>query len=82
MLVVKRMMGERIVLSGGVEIIVSAVGRGSVKLSIAAPDHVWIVRGEVYDSAIEANAAAARTAASAFPIADRASSLESAQEAP
>lgn len=82
MLVVKRMVGERLVLSGGVEIIVSAVGRGSVKLSIAAPDHVWIVRGEVYDAAIQANAAAARTAASAFPAGASASTIEMAQEAP
>lgn len=82
MLVVKRMMGERLVLGGGVEIIVSAVGRGSVKLSIAAPDDVWIVRGEVYDAAIAANAAAARTAASAFPSPASAIAVDLAQEAP
>lgn len=82
MLVVKRMMGERLVLSGGVEIIVSSVGRASVKLSIAAPDDVWIVRGEVYDAAIRANAAAAQTAAAAFPSGAPKSALEPAQEAP
>lgn len=78
MLVVKRMMGERLVLRGGVEIIVSSVGRGSVKLSIAAPDDVWIVRGEVYDAAVRANAAAVQTSATAFPGA----AAPSVQEAP
>ncbi|MFO0611675.1 MAG: carbon storage regulator [Polyangiaceae bacterium] len=82
MLVVKRMVGERLVLSGGVEIIVSSVGRGSVKLSIAAPDNVWIVRGEVYDAAIRANAAAARTAAVAFASGAPSNPLETPQEAP
>lgn len=82
MLVVKRMVGERLVLSGGVEIIVSSVGRGSVKLSIAAPEDVFIVRGEVYDAAIRANAAAAQTSATSFPGAAGSTATETTQEAP
>jgi carbon storage regulator len=67
MLVVKRGVGERLVMSGGIEITVVSVGRGGVKLAVSAPREVWVVRGEVHDAAVAANAAAAATAASAFP---------------
>ncbi|MBL9028095.1 MAG: carbon storage regulator [Myxococcales bacterium] len=67
MLVVQRRVGERLVLSGGIEITVVAVGRGGVKLAVTAPKDVWIARGEVHDAVVSANAAAARTRRSSLP---------------
>ncbi len=68
MLVVQRRLGERLVLSGGIEVAVVAVGRGGVKLAVTAPKDVWIARGEVHDAVVAANAAAARTPRSALPV--------------
>jgi carbon storage regulator CsrA len=59
MLVVHRKIGERIVLSGGIEIAVVALAKGGVRLAVTAPKDVWIARGEVHDAAVSANAAAA-----------------------
>ncbi|NUO54592.1 MAG: carbon storage regulator [Polyangiaceae bacterium] len=67
MLVVQRKVGERLVLSGGIEITVVAVQRGGVKLAVSAPKDVLVARGEVHDAVASANAAAAQTRASALP---------------
>lgn len=70
MLVVQRRVGERLVLSGGIEITVVAVGRGGVKLAITAPKDVWIARGEVHDAVVSANTAAAKTRRSSLPASE------------
>jgi len=46
------------VLSGGVEILVSTVRNGSVRLAIVAPRGVLVLRGEIHDRIAEANASA------------------------
>ena len=61
MLAISRKVGERIVMSGGIEITVVSVGRGNVKLALVAPKDVWIARGEIHDAVAQANAAAVRT---------------------
>jgi carbon storage regulator CsrA len=67
MLVVHRKEGQRLVLSGGIEISVVSTARGGVRLAITAPPDVWIARGEVHDAVALANAAAAATTASIYP---------------
>ncbi len=67
MLVVHRKEGQRLVLSGGIEIAIVSTARGGVRLAITAPKDVWIARGEVHDSVASANAAAAATTPSNFP---------------
>ena len=67
MLVIHRKEGQRLVLSGGIEIAVVSTARGGVRLAITAPKDVWIARGEVHDSVAVANAAAAATTPSIFP---------------
>ena len=67
MLVVHRKEGQRLVLSGGIEIAVVSTSRGGVRLAITAPKNVWIARGEVHDAVAIANAAAAATTTSIFP---------------
>ena len=66
MLVVHRKIGERLVLSGGIEVTVIAIAKGGVRLAVTAPKDVWIARGEVHDAAVSANAAAA----AAVPVSD------------
>lgn len=67
MLIVHRKEGQRLVLSGGIEITVVSTGRGGVRLAVTAPKDVWIARGEVHDAVAVANAAAVATTASIFP---------------
>lgn len=67
MLVVHRKEGQRLVLSGGIEIAVVSTARGGVRLAITAPKDVWIARGEVHDAVAMANAAAAATTTSIYP---------------
>jgi carbon storage regulator CsrA len=67
MLVVHRKVGERIVLSGGIEITVVSTSRGGVRLAVTAPKDVVIARGEIHDAIAFSNAAAAATSASLFP---------------
>jgi carbon storage regulator CsrA len=66
MLVVHRKVGERIVLSGGIEITVVSSSRGGVRLAVTAPRDVVIARGEVHDAVAFSNAAAAATRTSIF----------------
>ncbi len=59
MLILQRRVGERIVVSGGVEITVTAVTRRGVRLAVSAPPGVSVLRGEVHDAIAQANARAA-----------------------
>ncbi len=59
MLILQRRVGQRIVVSGGVEITVTAVSKRGVRLAVSAPRGVAVLRGEVYDAVAEANAVAA-----------------------
>ncbi len=67
MLVVHRKVGERLVLSGGIEITIVSTSRGGARLAVTAPKDVIIARGEVHDAVAFSNAAAAATSASLFP---------------
>lgn len=59
MLVVRRRVGERIVVGTGIEIIVTEIGSRSVRLGVRAPRGVLVLRGEVHDAVARANARAA-----------------------
>jgi carbon storage regulator len=59
MLILHRRVGQRIVLTGGIEITVSEISRGGVRLAVTAPPGVAILRGEVHDAVVAANHAAA-----------------------
>jgi carbon storage regulator CsrA len=59
MLILQRRVGERIVVSGGVEITVTAVTRRGVRLAVNAPPGVSVLRGEVHDAIAQANTRAA-----------------------
>ena len=61
MLIIQRRLGERIVMSNGVEIAVAAVTKRGVRLAMTVPDGLVVLRGEVYDSIVAANAAEAAT---------------------
>lgn len=61
MLIIQRRVGERIVMSDGVVIAVTSVTKRGVRLALAIPDGLVVLRGEVYDSIAAANAAAAAT---------------------
>lgn len=65
MLIVQRRVGERIVMSSGVEITVTAVTKRGVRLALRVPDGIMVLRGEVHDAIAAANAASASTQASA-----------------
>jgi carbon storage regulator len=61
MLILQRRVGERIVLSGGIEITVTAVSKRGVRLAVNAPRGVAVIRGEVHDAIVEANAHASES---------------------
>ena len=58
MLIIQRHVGQRIVVGGGIDIVVTAVTRGGVRLGVTASRGISVLRGEVYDAVVEANAAA------------------------
>jgi carbon storage regulator len=58
MLIVNRKVGERIVIGGGIEIVVTEVTARKVRLGIVAPRGVSVLRGEVHDEVAAANASA------------------------
>ena len=62
MLVVRRRLGERIVVGNGIEIIVTEIGSRSVRIGVRAPRGVLVLRGEVHDAVARANALAADVA--------------------
>ncbi len=59
MLVVRRRVGERIVIGNGIEIVITEIGARSVRVGVNAPRGVLVLRGEVHDAVARANAAAA-----------------------
>jgi carbon storage regulator len=61
MLILQRRVGERIVLSGQIEITVTAVTKRGVRLAVSAPRGVTVVRGEVHDAIVAANARASES---------------------
>lgn len=61
MLVIARRRGQRIVIGEGIEIVVTDVSRGNVKLGIIAPPRCLVARGEIRDAILEANKKAAET---------------------
>lgn len=71
MLIIARRKGQRIVIGPDVEIFVTEVTRGSVKIGIVAPSNTPILRGEIRDAVEAANRAATETVddPSALPLA-------------
>lgn len=59
MLVISRKKGESILLGEDIEITVSRIDDGSVKLSISAPKSVTILRKELYKAVEQENKKAA-----------------------
>lgn len=55
MLVIARRKGQRIVIGGDIEIIISDTGRRQVKIGIVAPKTTPILRGELFDEIERAN---------------------------
>lgn len=49
MLVLKRYVGESIIIEGGIRVLVLEVGRNHVALGVEAPHHVGIDREEVVE---------------------------------
>jgi carbon storage regulator len=61
MLVVRRKVGQRIVIGSDVEVIVMENDRGGVRLGVVAPRGVGVVRGEIYELVVDANRRASAT---------------------
>ena len=68
MLILRRRVGERIVVGGTVHITVAACTSRSVRLGVEAPRGVLVLRGEVHDAIAAANAAACEVTESNLPI--------------
>jgi len=58
MLIIRRKVGERIVFDSNIFVTVAAASAKTVRLAIDAPKGVPVLRGEVHDAIIAANAAA------------------------
>lgn len=55
MLVLKRKIGETIILDGNIKVqLISIEGEG-VKIGIEAPSHISILRGEIYEGILKEN---------------------------
>ena len=50
MLVLKRMVGEKVVIDGGIELTVLSAGKQYVRLGISAPEDIVVHRKEVHDN--------------------------------
>jgi carbon storage regulator len=61
MLVVTRRKGQRIVIGNDIEVVVSGISGSTVRLAVVAPRSVTVLRGEVYETVLEQNRAAAET---------------------
>jgi carbon storage regulator len=68
MLQITRRAGERIVLDGGISIVVLEVSGGQVKVGVDAPREVRVYRGEIWDAIAEENRAAADAAPDVLPL--------------
>ena len=49
MLLLKRIIGETIIIDGGINIIVMDIQNGQVRLGIDAPEEVKIYREDIYE---------------------------------
>ena len=58
MLIVQRRVGERIRIGDGIEITIQSSTRNGVRLAIVAPRGIAVLRGEVHDAIVKANAEA------------------------
>ena len=58
MLIIRRRVGERIVIGSNIEVTVAAASKRVVRLAIAAPKGIPVLRGEVHDAVVAANRAA------------------------
>jgi carbon storage regulator len=72
MLILARRRGERIRIGPDIEVVVTSVGRGQVKLGVVAPAGVRVLRNEVYLELVEENRRATRPALERLPAVDRA----------
>jgi carbon storage regulator CsrA len=61
MLIIARRKGQRIRIGAGIEVVVTAVSRGEVRLGIVAPPEVAVSREEVHAAVEAANRAAAES---------------------
>lgn len=66
MLIIARRKGQRILLGDDVEVVVTELSKGVVKLGIVAPTSLTILRGETKDVA-DANRAAAGSTLDELP---------------
>ena len=53
MLVLSRKVGEKIVISGSIEVSIVSLDRGKVRIGISAPPEVSVHRKEVFDRIAE-----------------------------
>lgn len=60
MLVVSRKKGESILIGEDIEITISKIDEGSVKIAISAPKEITILRKELYSEVQEENKQAAK----------------------
>jgi carbon storage regulator len=61
MLIIARRKGQRIRIGAGIEVVVTEVSRGEVRLGIVAPPEVQVSREEVIAAVEAANRAAAES---------------------
>lgn len=47
MLILSRKVGERIMIAGGIEILVAAINGNRIKLAIEAPKNIHVLRAEL-----------------------------------
>jgi carbon storage regulator len=78
MLIIARRKGQRILLGDDVEVVVTELSKGVVKLGIVAPTSLTILRGETKDVA-DANRAAAGTSLDQLPGAPKEQAKEPSQ---
>lgn len=73
MLIIARRKGQRVLIGQDIQIVVTEVTRGSIKLGIVAPEHTTILRGELHDAVEAANRAATETMAdpASLPLPER-----------
>lgn len=67
MLIIARRKGQRILIGDDVEVVVTELSKGVVKLGIVAPTSRTILRGETKDVA-DANRAALETSLDQLPV--------------
>ncbi len=58
MLIIRRRIGERIVIGSNIEVTVASATKNIVRLAISAPKGIPVLRGEVHDAIVAANLAA------------------------